>query len=284
MCDKPSPAADTTTEHLRPGRLARYVAAHRHGRVVRKLAALCRQYLQWFANANYDIDTNGESFVLSAIRPFAPGVILDVGANVGCWCRAAKGLLPDAQVYAFEIAPPTFEALRRNVGHLPGVQCEPTGLSDEPGELAVRYYPDLPALTTSINYDHPYPSREMVVPVTTGDDFLRRRDIDHVDLLKIDTEGMEHRVLAGFRAALAAGRIDLIQFEYGQASIVTGFSLRDYHRMLGELGYVVGKIYPNGVDFRDYRFDDEDFVGPNYLACRGDRRDLLEALGGGGRQ
>ncbi|NLF30215.1 MAG: FkbM family methyltransferase [Planctomycetes bacterium] len=269
---------DTTTEHLRPGRLARYVASHRRGRVVRRLAALCRQYLQWFANANYDIDSNGESFVLSAIRPFGPRVILDVGANVGHWCRTAKGFLPEAEVHAFEIAPPTCEALRRNVADLPGVHCEATGLSDEPGELAIRYYPDLPALTTSIAYDHPYASRELVVPVTTGDEFLRRRGIARVDLLKIDTEGMEHRVLKGFRRALTDGRIDLVQFEYGQASIVTGFLLRDYHRMLGELGYAVGKIYPNHVDFRDYRFADEDFVGPNYLACRRDRTDLLGAL------
>jgi hypothetical protein len=41
----------------------------------------------------------------------------------------------------------------------------------------------------------------------------------------------------------------------------------------------VGKIYPDYVDFRDYDLSDEDFLGPNYLACRvGDG--ALERLGG----
>jgi hypothetical protein len=32
------------------------------------------------------------------------------------------------------------------------------------------------------------------------------------------------------------------------------------------------------VDFSDYNFEKEDFIGPNYIAIREDRKDLIEAL------
>ena len=51
-------------------------------------------------------------------------------------------------------------------------------------------------------------------------------------------------------------------------SILTRFLLKDFHELFAEHGYVVGKIYPDHVDIRDYDLGDEDFLGPNYLACR----------------
>jgi hypothetical protein len=107
--------------------------------------------------------------------------------------------------------------------------------------------------------------------VTTGDDFLSERGIATVDLLKLDLEGGEHLALRGFdRAFRAGGKIRLVQFEYGQVNIITKFLLRDYYEFFRERGYVVGKLYPDFVDFREYRYRDEDFLGPNYVACSAD--------------
>jgi hypothetical protein len=89
---------------------------------------------------------------------------------------------------------------------------------------------------------------------------------------------MEHRVLKGFSGMLERKVIDLVQFEYGRVSIVHGFLLRDFYAFFRERGYVVGKIYPNYIDFRDYDMSDEDFLGPNYLACRADKADYIDAL------
>ena len=47
---------------------------------------------------------------------------------------------------------------------------------------------------------------------------------------------------------------------------------------LGLTAYAVGKLYPDFVDFRDYRLEDEDFLGPNFVACRKARSDLIEFL------
>jgi hypothetical protein len=85
-------------------------------------------------------------------------------------------------------------------------------------------------------------------------------------------------VLQGFAGMIDAGRIDVIQFEYGTGSIVTKFMLKDYYALLASNGYALGKIYPNYVEFRDYHFRHEDFTGPNILAVRSSRKDLIEML------
>jgi hypothetical protein len=55
--------------------------------------------------------------------------------------------------------------------------------------------------------------------------------------------------------------------------------LRDAYQLLGGHGFALGKIYPTYVDFRDYDVArDEDLRGPNYLAVRRDRADLIDLL------
>ncbi len=52
---------------------------------------------------------------------FAPDLVLDVGANVGCFTGFAKSLWPECRVVAVEPHPDNFTVLRDTVGGLPGV-------------------------------------------------------------------------------------------------------------------------------------------------------------------
>ena len=47
-----------------------------------------------------------------------------------------------------------------------------------------------------------------------------------------------------------------------------------------QAGYAVGKLYPTRVDFRAYRFEHEDFVGPNFVAVRQSHERLKNLLAG----
>jgi FkbM family methyltransferase len=257
-----------------------FVARHRRNLLVSKTAGLCRRYLNWYGNLSYDLQTNGESYVLGILSKFRPKLLIDIGANVGGWTIEAKARCPGVQVHAFEIAPPTFAVLRTKTRDIPGVQCVNLGLSDVAGPLRIRHYNDLPALTTASAYPHPFPYVEMTVDVTTGDSYAAASGIQHVDMLKIDVEGMEEKVLKGFDSMLKRRAIDLVQFEYGRVSIINRFLLRDFYEFFRERGYVVGKIFPSYVDFKVYDIGDEDFMGPNYLACRADNGEYRRALEG----
>jgi len=236
--------------------------------------------LSWFHNLNYDLLTNGEAFVLEALAGFGPRVLLDAGANVGGWSLAAAARCPGAEVHAFEIAPPTFERLVANTSRVPAIRCVMSGLSDAEGTVRIRYYDALPELTTSSNYPHPLAYSEIEAGVITGDAYAARNGIERIDFLKIDVEGMEEQVLKGFQGMFGRQAIDVVQFEYGRVSILNRFLLRDFYAFFNDRGYVVGKIFPNYVDIRPYDLGDEDFLGPNYLACRKDKSDYLERLRG----
>jgi len=258
--------------------LGQYIARHRRGLVFRKLLGATRHYQAWHANLNYDLATNGEAFVLDTVSRFRPRMLVDVGANTGEWTVAAKQRCSEAELHALEVSPITFETLAENSGSLARVTCHPHGLSDAAGTIPLRHYTDLPALTTATDYPHPFAFEEISGRVETGDAFVEREGIGHIDLLKIDVEGMEDRVLAGFSATLDRGAIDLIQFEYGRVNILSHFLLRDFYALLRKRGFAIGKIYPNYVDFREYSLDDEDFAGPNYLACRETLVEHIRAL------
>lgn len=256
-----------------------FVARHHRRRLFRGLARLCRSYLDWHANLDYELSRNGEDFVLQMLGRLAPRLIVDAGANVGDWTLAARRRCPAAQIHAFEIAAPTYATLCANTAADADIRCHNLGLSDRDETIAIRHFDGAPALTTATRYPHPLASTELSAQVVRGDAFLAGLGVSHIDMLKIDVEGMEAQVLRGFDSLLSQRRIDLVQFEYGRVNILNHFLLMDCHAFFLERGYVVGKVYPHHVDFRPYALSDEDFRGPNYLACRADRPDLLAALG-----
>lgn len=268
--------------------LARELMEDRHDHRTRMFAAFFeRANLAW-RNKRYEIHANGEEALLRRLAPFAPEVVMDVGANVGDWSLAAVQCLPGAQVHAFEISDDTAKQLRVNVAGCGGrVVVNACGLSDREGDAAIYALSGDSTATSTVRdataanlavRDGEHRISEMRARVTTGDAYMEERGIERVDVLKIDVEGAEPAVLRGFERAFADGRITLVQFEYGLGSLVTRFLLADFAHFFSERGYVTGKLLPDGVAFKPYEIADEDFVGPNYVACLETRRDIVEAL------
>ena len=246
---------------------------------VRAFAEFCRLFLRAYENCNYDMRRNGEAWLLQKLAAFEPRVVFDVGANVGDWSILAAGLLPLATLHAFEIVPSTHAELAVRVAALgPRVAVNAFGLADKDGAIDIHVMADDSTLSSLVAL-HEGPRTTLACPVRAGDSYMKAAGVDHIDLLKIDVEGGEHLVLMGLAPALTEQRIDVIQFEYGRANILTKFLLRDYHQALEDLGYRVGKLFPDRVDFRQYRLEHEDFIGPNFVAVRSKRADILSALG-----
>jgi len=258
----------------------RPTARVRRSSAFRTAAKLCRQYLKWFGNASYKPDRNGERWLLRCLRDESIGTVVDVGANVGSWASMAADALSTATVYALEVIPATAAALQSATADHARIRCFGVGLAAHTGTLTLNYDPAASTHATFTEYPSKGNRRAVECAVMRGDEFLAREGIGRVDFLKVDVEGAEHLVLQGLEDSLRGKRIRMVQFEYGRVNILTHFLLRDFYELFTSYGYVVGKIYPDYVDFREYELSDEDFLGPNFLACLA-TDDLVRRLGSG---
>jgi FkbM family methyltransferase len=245
----------------------RPTARTRRNRGFKTAAKLCRRYLEWFGNASYKPERNGERWLLERLRQEPIRTVVDVGANIGSWALMAEKCFPDATICALEVIPHTAAALRTATAGHQHIQCFDVGLAAHTGTLTLKYHPAASTHATFTDYPHRWNGEAVECAVMRGDEFLAREGISEVDFLKLDVEGAEHLVLQGLESSLRSQRVRFVQFEYGRVNILTHFLLRDFYELFRSYGYVVGKLYPDYVDFREYDLGDEDFLGPNYLAC-----------------
>ena len=255
------------------------IANHRRRGPVQMLHKVTAFIESAYANEGSDFACNGERALLQKLSATNMRVAFDVGANVGDWTVEALAAWPDCQVHAFEVAPKTFEELTQRLAGLPAskrAELNAVGCSDADGSQTMYYFPDHPDLTCDLPR-HAHRSFTFEGKVVTLDRYCREKGIDHVDFLKMDVEGAEHRVLKGFKEFLAAKKVDCIQFEYGAFATQTRFLLGDYYTMLSH-DFWMGKIYPGYVDFRDYDWRMEDFKFSNYFCLSKAKPELKELL------
>ncbi len=260
--------------------LGRLLARNGRSKIVQSLSRASAWLLASGRNFDYDPRYNGEYWLLQTIAQFHIRTLWDVGANVGTWSRAASQRLPFAEIHAFEINPAAFSALQDNTKDLPNYYPNAVGLSHRPGPIELTCFEEDITLSSMFEYPHRGLRSKKTCAVITGDSYADQHGIRSVDLLKIDVEGAEHLVLRGLEGMLSAGRIGVIQFEYGRVNVLTHFLLRDFYALFERYGYIVGKLYPGFVDFRAYHLDQEDFLGPNFVACKLEHRSYIAALSG----
>jgi FkbM family methyltransferase len=250
--------------------------------VAREIARWARKYLRHYRGFSYDFRGGGEERVLRRLASFKFDTVFDVGANTGGWAIRVQRYFPEASIHTFEISEKTFQILQRD---LPGPAFHHNcfGLAEAAGERNYLDYGDSSHVNTLIErsrfHDQALDRREKTSFMENGDGYCHKNGIDRIDFLKIDVEGAEHLVLKGFGGMLHAGKIRVVQFEYGYVNGDAGFLMRDFYELFESQGYVVAPIRNRPMEFRPFEYGMNDFdSGPNYLAvCREDR-EILQAL------
>jgi FkbM family methyltransferase len=137
-------------------------------------------------------------------------VVWDVGANAGFFVAAlVKELDGYGEIRMFEPNPKLMPVLQELVGCLPNTSAHNLAFSDVPGNL-VLHIPLADSTTASLT---PKPNSTPVhVECTTGDRFLAHTGAADPDVVVIDTEGNDCRVILGLQELIGRKR-PLIFFE-----------------------------------------------------------------------
>lgn len=234
-----------------------------------------------YENRNYDSDSNGEATILKKLETLQPKIIIDGGANVGKYSLLAAEFCTDAKIYAFEPVVTTFELLKKKISAHQNIIPINAGLYNELVKKEIKIYDSHThsSLYEIKGIDYSVQKTEMI-ELVTGDSFMKENKIEKIDFLKLDIEGAELNAMQGFEKALSENKIRMIQFEYGYINITSKNLLVDYYDFFKKYNYILGKIYPKTVDFRNYKFKHEDFIGPNFIAVHESDLSLKNLLTG----
>lgn len=133
--------------------------------------------------------------------------ILDIGANTGTFGFIAKALSPSANVHAFEPLARIASLLEENriVSEL-DISVFQMAVADQEGELPIHDPGGANAYSASLDPEFlPGTKNSYLVPVTTIDAHCATHQLQP-DLIKIDVEGLEGRLLLGASTIIAQKR------------------------------------------------------------------------------
>jgi FkbM family methyltransferase len=144
-----------------------------------------------------------------------PQTIIDVGANRGLWAREARRRFPEARLYCFEPAPDTFLQLQYAYSNTSHVQCINSAVGDAEGEVVLQVEKQCDMSRVVAPSSLQTGEKLVRVPVTTLDSFAAASSISAINILKIDAEGYDLRVLLGSTRLLRSGVPEVIYVEAG---------------------------------------------------------------------
>jgi len=230
-------------------------------------------------NGNARFEENGEKvFIENLFKIFKTNIgrkiVFDIGANIGDYSSMLLENLQkydiDMELHLFEPTKSCFETLSKKFSSNNNIVLNNFGVSDsnaitkifydkERSGLASLYQRNLDSYNLQLNQSEKIQLRRI-------DEYIKEKNIEHIDFIKIDIEGHELKAFDGFGNYLNSDFINYIQFEYGGANLDSHSSLMEIYKFFGGRGFSVGKIMPNGLEIRKYSPFMDNFMYSNYVA------------------
>jgi FkbM family methyltransferase len=206
------------------------------------------------------VETSGEKNVVTLLDKISNDkevVVFDVGAHTGEWFGIFKSIYTKkAKIYSFEPEKKAFLELSK----INDAELKPVNLAL--GDTVEKKY-----LSGAQVIDNTTNSDSEEINVTTIDKYCSDNNIKYIDLLKMDVEGYELRILRGAKEMIKNGNIKLIQFEFGAVSSEK-YSMQDFFDILGEK-YTICRILKHGYyPLKKYKHYYEILSLTNFIAIK----------------
>lgn len=171
-----------------------------------------------------------------ARRGFNPGVLLDVGAGKGWWSVRAAAYFPQARLFMLDPLAEHEPYLKLLPERDPRFHFLRAAAGDQAGDFTMNLTQELEA-SSLLSWAGEDPSRQRRIPVTTLDQLMRDGQIAPPDLVKVDVQGFELRVLNGAQQVLQSTEVFIIEvnlYEFMRGcprvhEIVSFFAKREFY-------------------------------------------------------
>ncbi len=208
----------------------------------RRIEGVRIKYRKWTTdeNAIKEVFTD-DQYQLHLFSLKTDSVIIDAGANIGCFTIRVANMVKGVKVLSYEPEDYNFLILQRNmkINRLNNVYLFKKGLSGKEGERKLFLSSsNVGAHSISDKISDKY----VTIDCVTLKDVLTENAIDRVALLKLDCEGAEYEILYGASNDYL-GRIDNIVLKYHK----TEGTLNDIEHLttfLAESGFKVEVLQP----------------------------------------
>ena len=177
--------------------------------------------------------------------------IIDAGANVGNVSQKYATLFPNAKIHAFEPIPEAILQFKEKHSGNDKVFLNEKGLSETAGKLTLNINKSidtssfLETVQIGATSDKSCETeRVLVADITTVDEYCLKNNINHIDILKMDTQGSKLNILKGAEKMLSDGKISLIFTEiYFKKQYLNQPDFYDIATFLRKYDYHLKDIY-----------------------------------------
>jgi len=203
-------------------------------------------------------------------------IIIDVGSHKGEYIFNIIKNFHYNKIYCFEPNPKIFNILKKKISKQQNIELNNIGVGNIEGSEILNE--NLESSSTSINqlntsskyfkkkyfFLNPFQNKSITKPIkikiTTLGNFIETQDIKSIDLLKIDTEGYELKVIEGLGKEIK--KIKYIHFEHHfDDMIIKNYNLSNIHDYLKKNNFK--KIFKVKMKFRksfEYIYENENDI------------------------
>ncbi len=177
-----------------------------------------------------------EIWIKKIYEPFLTGrtdlVIADLGSNIGLTLLYFKDFAK--QIYAVEPTKDHLEILTKDIefNKFTNIKICPYAISNTNGKATLNHSPNSTANSLELKVD---PKNNEEVEVLDIEKFMEREKIEYIDILKLDVEGSESKVIASDAFKRVCPKIKVI---FGEYHPWTSMKPELFAHSLEELGYI----------------------------------------------